>query len=408
MASWQRRARFVTGTFALVFGLIVFLAIRERAEPTEPAAIDRADPDAVVETTSTEIEQTRGAERDFRVEAQRQLTYEDGAVRLVEVTVRVPEGADHGEFIVSGHEGEVFSNQKAARVTGDVRLAVSDGLTATAEQASYDGRDKIVRMSGPVRVERETMQAFGVGATYEGSRDILRLLEQAHVTILGGAGAKGLDITASSAILADRDQFMRFDGGVTMTSVGQVTKANAALAHLREEMSQVEMIELYGDSRLTREGLEVGSLRDMRADDMTLEYAEDGQSIKRTTLAGSAVIELAGSDAQRPRRIVGESMNIRLGPDGSSVTRLVARNAVQVDLPGEGRCASAADPRGDLAKHGRARCGSDGCAFRGCRRVLRNARRNGFGSSHRTGDTGTCAGRHTEARLQRGRRGTVR
>ena len=335
MAGWQRRARFVIGTFALVFGLIVFLAIRERAEPTEPAAIDRADPDAVVETTSTEIEQTRGAERDFRVEAQRQLTYEDGAVRLVEVTVRVPEGADHGEFTVSGREGEVFSNQKAARVTGDVRLAVSDGLRATAEKASYDDRDKIVRMPGPVQVERETMQAFGVGATYEGTRDILRLLEQAHVTVFGGAGGKGLDITASSAILADRDQFMRFDGGVTMTSVGQVTKANAALAHFREEMSQIEMIELYGDSRLTREGLEVGSLRDMRADDMTLEYAEDGQSIKRTTLVGSAVIELAGSDGQRPRRIVGESMNIRLGPDGLSVTRLVARDAVQVDLPGE-------------------------------------------------------------------------
>ena len=67
------------------------------------------------------------------------------------------------------------------------------------------------------------------------------------------------------------------------------------MMHLREEMTQIEMIELFGDSRVTREALEPGSLRNMHAHDMTFVYGEGGESIQRTTLAGSAVIELAGS-----------------------------------------------------------------------------------------------------------------
>ena len=336
MTGWQRRTRLVIGTFVLVFGAVVFLAIRERSAPAEPVVVERVDPDAVVESTDTEMIQTRGAEQDFKVEAQRQLTYADGAVRLVEVTVSVPKGVDRSEFVVSGYEGEISSNQKAVTVTGDVQLAVSDGLRATAEKASYNNRDKIVRMSGPVRIERDEMEAFGVGATYDGNRDTLRLLDQADVAVLGGAGAEGLDITSSSAILAYRDGFMHFEGDATMSGVGQVMQADAAMMHLREEMTQIEMIELFGDSRVTREALEPGSLRNMHAHDMTFVYGEGGESIQRTTLAGSAVIELAGSDGQRARRIAGESMDVRLGPDGSSVTRLVARDAVQVDFPTEG------------------------------------------------------------------------
>ena len=336
MTGWQRRTRRVIGVFALVFGMIVFLAIRERSAPAERVVVERVDPDAVVESTGIEMIQTRGAEQDFKVEAQRQLTYVDGAVRLVEVTVSVPKRVDRSEFVVSGHEGEISSNQSAVTVTGDVQLAVSDGLTATAEKASYDDRDKIVRMPGPVRIERDEMEAFGVGVTYDGNRDTLRLLDQADVAVLGGADAEGVDITSSSAILAHRDGFMHFEGDVTMRSVGQVMKADAAVVHLREEMTQIEMIELFGDSRVTREALEVGSLRNMYAHDMTLVYAEDGQSIQRTTLAGSGVIELAGSGGQSARRIAGESMDVRLGPGGSTVIRLVARDAVQVDFPADG------------------------------------------------------------------------
>ena len=335
MTGWQRRTRLVIGTFALVFGMVVFLAIRERSAPVEPVAVERVNPDAVVESTGTEMIQTRGAEQDFKVEAQRQLTYADGAVRFVEVTVSVPKGVDRSEFVVSGDEGEISRDQEVVTVTGDVQLAVSDGLRATAEKASYDDRDKIVRMPGPVRIERDEMEAFGVGATYDGNRDTLRLLDQADVAVLGGAGAEGVDITSSSAILAHRDGLMHFEGDVTMNSVGQVVKADAAVVHLRE-MTQIEMIELFGDSRVTRETLEAGSLRNMHAHDMTLIYAEGGQSIQWATLAGRAVIELAGSDGQRARRIAGESMDVRLGPGGSSVTRLVARDAVQVDFPTEG------------------------------------------------------------------------
>ena len=381
MSSWQRRARLVIGIFALVFGVSVLLTIRERPKSANSVLIDRADPNAVVETMGSQVKQTMGSEESFKIEAERQLTYEDGSVRLVEVTISVPEGVDSEEFIVSGREGQISKNQKTARVTGDVKLNVNNGLRATAETASYDDREKIVRMSGAVTVERQTIQASAVGATYEGNQDILRLLKKAIVSVFGETNNEGLDIRADSAILADRDELMRFEGGVTMISLGKVIRANAALVHLRKEMTQVEMIQLYGNSRLTRKGRESHSLSDMGADEMTIEYSESGKSLSQTTLSGSAVIRLTSSDGtrqnfrpgslrdmnadniileyaadgrslsravltgsalirlegprgHRPRRIMGQLMDITLGPDGFSVTNLEVEKDVQVDFPG--------------------------------------------------------------------------
>ena len=335
MSSWQRRTRFFIGVFAVLFATVVLFTIRERSEPV-PVAFERIDPEAVVESTGMEIIQMLGGEQDYTVDAERQFTYEDGAVRLVGVRVKVPARGDRSEFVVKGIEAQVSSNQEVVTVAGGVRLEVTDGLTTTAEEATYDSRTRIVQMRGPVTTERGEVKAFGMGATYEGDADILRLLDQAHVTVLGGDGGEGLDIVARSATLTNEGESMRFEGGVTMTRGAQVMKADAALAHVRDEMTRLARVELFNNSRITREGGEAGSLRDMRAQDMTLEYAADGQSIERMTLTGGAVIELAGSSGQGARRIAGESMDVGLAPDGESVTRLEVRNAVQVDLPGEG------------------------------------------------------------------------
>ena len=375
MSSWQRPTRFLIGVFAVLFATVVLFTIRERSEPV-PVAFERIDPEAVVESTGMEIIQMLGGEQDYTIDAERQFTYGDGAVRLVGVTIKIPPRADRSEFVVNGIEAEVSSNQEVVTVAGDVRLEVTDGLTTTAEEATYDSQTRIVQMRGPVTVERGKVKAFGMGATYEGDSDILRLLDQAHVTVLGGDGGEGLDIVASSATLANEGESMRFEGGVTMTRGAEVMKADAALAHVRDEMTRLARVELFNNSRITREGGEAGSLRDMRAQDMTLEYAADGQSIERVelfnnsritreggeagslremraanmtleyaadgqsiermTLTGGAEIELAGSSGQRARRIAGESMDVRFAPDGASVTRLEVRNAVQVDLPGEG------------------------------------------------------------------------
>ena len=335
MSSWQRRTRFFIGVFAVLFAMVVLFTIRERSEPV-PVAFERIDLEAVVESTGMEIIQMLGGEQDYTVDAEHQFTYEDGAVRLVGVRIKVPARADRSEFVVNGIEAEVSSNQEVVTVAGDVRLEVTDGLTTTAEEATYDSRTRIVQMRGPVTAERGEVKAFGIGATYEGDADILRLLDQAHVTVLGGDGGEGLDIVARSATLTNKGESMRFEGGVTMTRGGQVMKADAALAHVRDEMTRLARVELFNNSRITREGEEAGSLRDMRAVDMTLEYAADGQSIERMTLTGGAVIELAGSSGQRARRIAGESIDVGLAPDGESVTTLEVRDAVQVDLPGEG------------------------------------------------------------------------
>ena len=221
MSSWQRPTRFLIGVFAMLFATVVLFTIRERSEPV-PVAFERIDLEAVVESTGMEIIQMLGGEQDYTVDAEHQFTYEDGAVRLVGVRIKVPARADRSEFVVNGIEAEVSSNQEVVTVAGDVRLEVTDGLTTTAEEATYDSQDQDRANAWSRHCLNEAeVKAFGIGATYEGDADILRLLDQAHVTVLGGDGGEGLGIVARSATLTNKGESMRFEGGVTMTRGGR-------------------------------------------------------------------------------------------------------------------------------------------------------------------------------------------
>jgi lipopolysaccharide export system protein LptA len=117
---------------------------------------------------------------------------------------------------------------------------------------------------------------------------------------------------------------------------GQVAQADNAMTYLAPDEDRVQMIELRGNSRVTKPSRQPGDLEVMSARDMNLHYAEDGRTLQRATLVGDAVVQLAGQPGQPGRRLGAVWMEVIFGEDGQSVTSLAARDAVELTLPAEG------------------------------------------------------------------------
>ena len=96
MSVWQRPIRLLLALFVVGVGVSVALGLRERTE-SSPAAVvaERTDPDAVIETRGSLIVQADELGENLRVVADRQDTYRDGALRLID-NVEVRHGRADG------------------------------------------------------------------------------------------------------------------------------------------------------------------------------------------------------------------------------------------------------------------------------------------------------------------------
>ncbi len=339
MATWQRPARVGLAAFVVAFGFAVLLGIQDRGVPAQSAAVDRDDPDAIIQSRGARIVQSNADAEELTVDAERHVTYPDGTVRLFGVTVTVPEREDRGGFTLSGDEATADEEQGTSHIVGSVRFVTDDGLVATTAEATYSGADGIVRMPGAASFARSWMSAYGDTARYDRRQDLLYLEPAARVQLLEADGTDApIDITADTATVAQTDGYMRFAGDTTVRVGGQTMAADEAHSTLGEG-AHLEALELNGDARISSGNAAAGQLRLMTAPGITVVY--DAGKPDRTELVGGARIELfgqAGSDDGA--RIAAQSMEVRLGTDGGGVREVRAREDVVVELPPE--------PNGDL------------------------------------------------------------
>jgi LPS export ABC transporter protein LptC len=337
MHRWQRIVRYGLALFGVVFAVGVYLAIRERPAPGPGAPGTRTDPEAVVESVGGTAQIAKQTEESFKIDYGRMLTYADGRTRFVEgVHVRVPQRSGR-IFELSAKQGETKQDQTSVVVEGDVVMKSSDGLVANAAKATYESADETVRVPDRVTFTRKRMSGSSVGATFDRARDVFWMLADAKIKIEADQGGTGAtDMSAGSAGFARRDRYIRFEGGMRLVRESQTAEADNAMAYLAPDEDRVQMIELRGNSRVTKPSLEPGDLQAMSARDMNLHYAEDGSTLQRATLVGDAVVQLAGQPGQDGRRLGAVWMEVIFAEDGSSVTSLAARDEVQLTLPAEG------------------------------------------------------------------------
>lgn len=327
---WRKRLRLAIAVFGVCLAAFVFYVMRPRETRQPSAPIQRIDPKATVETRGCDVVQLKGSRQDLRVECDTQATYEDGQTVLKGVTLTVDNRGGRS-FKVTGTEARIGTNQSSFDLTGNVRLEASDGLIATAGSASYVDSEGIVRAPGPVQFSRGGMTGAGIGFTFDEQRDTIWLLDQAVVRFAGDGQTGPMDVAAGAAGFARTERYMRFERGVKMNRQGQLIEADDATAYLFPDRDEPDQIELRGNSRITG-GEGMGSLRLMRARDINLDYAEDGRTLEKATMAGQSTVRIASAGAGADQQLSGEFITFELGSDGAIKT-LASRDNVALSLP---------------------------------------------------------------------------
>jgi lipopolysaccharide transport protein LptA/LPS export ABC transporter protein LptC len=326
---WQKRVRAGLALVALGVAGAVGYTLRPRETRVAPPPVERLDPTAAIETRGGDVIQLKGSRQDARIEFQSQVSYDSGDTKLIGVKVSIDNRSGRS-YTITGKEARVGKDQTTYDLKGDVKLETDDGLIAYAEQATYADAEKIVRAPGPVRFTRGRMSGTGVGFTFDEQRDVLWILDQAHVKVEPEGTSGRMDVTAGAFGFARRDRYMRFERVMHMDRDGQIIDANEAVVTLFPDRDETDLIELRGDSRVGGAGL--GSLQSLASRDINLDYGDDGRTLQQANLAGESVIQLAGPSGTAGQHLRGEFVEARLAPDGS-VSGLSARQNVTVTLP---------------------------------------------------------------------------
>ena len=330
MTPWQKRARAALAILAAgVIGVVAYtMRPREAVAPAAPIA--QIDPKAKIETRGADVVRWKGADRDLRLEFQRQVTYTDDQTRLFDVKV-VADNRSGRNYTITGKEAQIGKGESSFHISGEVRMETSDGLVAHSSEATYADVEKMVRAPGPVRFSRGRMQGTGTGFVYDEQRDALTILDNADVHF-AAEGAEGpMDVKAGGFTYARRDRFMRFERTMHMDRAGQLMDADDGHVRLYPDRDETDLIELRGNARVTG-GSQMGALKSMSSKDMNLKYADDGRTLQHATLATQGEIELATKSGATAQRLAAESIHIDLEPDGS-VRSLAARGGAVATLP---------------------------------------------------------------------------
>ena len=324
---WQKRARYGVAAFGIAFAIVVYAAIGEREAAVPLARPERLDPRTILESADAVFRQFREAEQDYLVEAERQLLYEDGATRLIGVTIKMS-GRAGRDFTVSAREGRAGSNEKELELVGGVTLTASDGFMMTAERASFSEADALITAPGPIAFQKGGMTGSGLGMSYDQVTDTVVLMEQAQVEVKGEGGSTVTAFTAGTATLARQDHTLELEGMVNARRGEQLLQAERGVARFNDTDEQITFIELRGNARVAGGG----PFDSITARDIDLDYTDDGETVERAVLAGAGAITLTGRDGVAGRQFLGESLDLTFGPDGS-LTAVKGRQNVRVDFP---------------------------------------------------------------------------
>ena len=286
----------------------------------------------MLQTRGSRIVRADSFGENLQVVADRQLTYPDGRLRMIEgVEITVAEREDREGFILIGNDASVDADKTEIDITGGVQLTSGDGLSATTEEALYSDGDGVVRMPGEARFTRDGMDAYGLAAEYDRNQDLLRLLAGAQIALTTDAGTTR--IASQTATVAQTEGYMQFEGGVSVDAGSQHMDAAQARASFVEEVSRLEALELQGEAHIRGSEPEAGRLREMSAPGIMLTYDEAAQHVEQATLTSGAALQLYGADSVPGAQLIGQSIEVGFAEDGSEVASVSAREEVVLDIP---------------------------------------------------------------------------
>jgi LPS export ABC transporter protein LptC/lipopolysaccharide transport protein LptA len=347
---WQRRARIVIGIFAVAFFIFLVRAFRQSAVIPASGGVARTDPKALVETTSGTTKQYKFSVENIQVEYGKMFVYPDGTSKMQDVVFVTEERDGARGFTVRAANALMADRESALDLDGNVRLTSSDGVEARTERAKYNGGDGSVDAPGAVEFTKSKTHGTGIGLRYDKTRDVLTILDQAHVVAAAGENAQSepaSEVNSGSAAFARRDKYVQFDRDVVMARGSERMHAGSAIVRLTDDEKKIQAMELHGGARVDAPPGGAGSLKSLTGADMNLFYAAEGQTLQHAVIVGDAVIQVNGEPGKPGREIRARTIDIQLAPDGTTPVNLAGRDGVELTFPSEpgtpGRTVSASN-----------------------------------------------------------------
>ena len=332
---WQRWVRIVMVLLAAATLIGIFFSVRKPKRKNADALVQRADPQAMIETKTGRVSQATGLKVPGFIDFDRMLTYQDGTLKFSKFKLTTDRSGR--KFNISADEGVIGKDQSHMEARGHVVLENDEGLHVTTDEATYSSGEEVVRAPRKVNFTKGNMSGSGVGMTYDRKRDVLWLLDQAAINVAADKKTDdpGAKIIAGAFGYARRDNYMRFERTMSVVRGDRTISADTAMAYLTEDGKAIKSLELRGNSRIGMAQPAEGGLQAMGSRDMNINFADDGETIQHAVLAGGSAIQMAGARGKPGRRISGEIVDVTLGED-SAVTGLLARQHVQLTIPPDG------------------------------------------------------------------------
>jgi lipopolysaccharide export system protein LptA len=336
---WQRSARVLA--LLIGFGCVIALLVYSRKRPalrTVPTAV-LTNPTVTSKgnkVVSFRFDVDAGKE-SLRVEADEQTEFADGRMRLdhVHYTATRPNGvifdiwADAAES-----QGKVVKGDQPGliQLTGHVHTKSSDGLEVFSDTAVYDNVNGLATIPGKMTFTRGRLKGDGVGATYDRNRDVLWLQDQARVVREPDqTGGGALEATAKSIGVARTDKYMNLIDHARVVQPDRTLASDNALVHFTDDDRGAKAMELHGNARVQPGPAAQKDAPDLQADEIALEFQDDGQTLHHAAMAGKA--RLVQVTDQGKQTISAATIDITTAADGRTLTNLQARTGVEVLLP---------------------------------------------------------------------------
>jgi len=333
---WQKSARVGLAIAGLgIAAAIVYYSRKGPPPPAPPPSIANLDPKVASQGLAGKEYKTKDGKpyQDFTYEKREEFT--DGRVRLTKAVVAgLGENASkmRADMIETVGVTESGVMPKQLQLTGHVSFEEQGGLTIQTDAASYDDATGVVTIPGHLTYQRGRTSGEGVGATYDRNKGLVVIQDQSKARVGPDAKGTGSAEASSKRMIMERGlHSLRLEEGARIVSQSQtLTGANAAML-FTEDDTALKFLELRGAARVEPTPGSPANQPAMSADEISMGFHPDGQTLQHARLTGRAVLTLR--DATLSRSITASMIDIVTGTDGRTLVGLNAADHVIVELP---------------------------------------------------------------------------
>jgi lipopolysaccharide export system protein LptA len=321
----------------LACAVALFVYSRGKSRPTAPASTEMRDPTAQSEQRGMVNVQFKNNKEELKVEAEREIDYSDNRTRLEHAHFTTTKEDRRFEIWADAAEsqGKAVTGDQPGQVAlkGHLRVETNDGLKLLTDEGTYDNVNGLANLPGRVTFTRGSVSGESLGATYDHDRNVIWLLDQAHIKRAPDETGSGeLDATAKAIGIARNEKFINMTEHAVVQQPEQTLTSDNTVIHFTDDEKGVRLVEMHGHASVVPGANAKNPPPQMAGDEITLEFQPDGHALKHGVLTGSAsVIQVNDQGARQSIR--GAAIDLVTAPDGHTLTNLESKRGAEVVIP---------------------------------------------------------------------------